>query len=148
MNPEHLAAVHRRYQQVPSYQYYGITVLELTEGSAQVTMAWQSWFANSNGFMHGGVLATLIDSVIGIAARTVTSRITTTVECKVNFIRPVREQDLRANAEIMHKGNSLLVGRGDVFDSQGRLIATGTATYAMLQEDDWEKYQMPAQEKD
>jgi uncharacterized protein (TIGR00369 family) len=87
---------------------------------------------NPMGCVHGGILATLLDSVMSAAVHTSlpAGRGYLTLEIKVNFVRPVFE----ATGEIVAEGNVVSCGRqiataeGRITDSRGILHATGTAT--------------------
>jgi uncharacterized protein (TIGR00369 family) len=51
-----------------------------------------------------------------------------TIELKVNFIRPAKAGRLEADGRIVHKGRSVAFLQGEIRDSEGRLLATATAT--------------------
>jgi acyl-CoA thioesterase len=88
---------------------------------------------NILGGLHGGVTATLIDAAIGIAVfGHYGGRRATTVELKVNYHRPVTHGVVRARARIVKPGKTLVFGTAEVTDSEGRLVASGSATYMML----------------
>ena len=56
----------------------------------------------------------------------------TTVELKVNFVRPALGKELVAEGNILHKGRRLVVGEMAVRDQGGKLVATGLGTCAIL----------------
>lgn len=86
------------------------------------------------GVAHGGVAASLIDSVVGLALCTMLRgrELITTVELKVNFIAPAKLGLLRARGKILHKGKRIAVGEAEVRDRKGLLIAKGLLTYMIL----------------
>ena len=86
------------------------------------------------GVAHGGVAASLIDSVVGLAVCTMLDRqeLITTVEMKVNFIAPAKLGLLTATGKIIHKGKRIAVGDAEVRDSKKRLVAKGLVTYIIL----------------
>jgi uncharacterized protein (TIGR00369 family) len=93
-------------------------------------------FANPLGTVHGGIAATLLDSVMGCAVHTtlpagVSYR---TLEIKVNYIRAasVNGQSLSAIGTIVHSGRRTATAEGKVLDEHGRLIAHGTTTCIIL----------------
>lgn len=88
---------------------------------------------NFSGFVHGGVLATLIDASIGSAVRsTLDNQSSATVDLNVKYIRPGKGNTLIAKASLSHKGRTLAVGTSEIFDENNRLIAIGTATFMIL----------------
>ncbi|MDT3416994.1 MULTISPECIES: PaaI family thioesterase [Brevibacillus] len=89
---------------------------------------------NSLGVVHGGILATLIDSAMGslINRSLPPDRYAVTTELKTNYLRPGKGQRLRAEASFLHRGQTLVVMQGSVYDEQDRLIAHGTGTFIVL----------------
>lgn len=89
---------------------------------------------NLLGTLHGGVTATLIDAAAGVAIIShLGGRPATTVELKVNYLRPATHGKVRARSRIVKLGKTLSFATVDVKDSHGRLIATGSATYMALE---------------
>lgn len=88
---------------------------------------------NVLGTLHGGVTATLVDAAAGVAILgRLGGRPATTVELKVNYLRPVSEGKVHARARIVKMGKTLAFATVDVKDNHGRLIAAGSATYMLL----------------
>jgi uncharacterized protein (TIGR00369 family) len=88
---------------------------------------------NILGTLHGGATASLIDAAIGVAIiRQLGGRPATTVELKLNYLRPAAEGKVRARAKVVKIGKTLAVGTAEVHDLHGHLIAMGSATYVVL----------------
>lgn len=89
-----------------------------------------------NGFdtLHGGAIATLVDAVagVGIFGHFGGQRKLTTVELKVNYLRPASEGKVRARTRFLKVGKTLVVSACDITDTHGHLIATGLITYMLL----------------
>src|SRR5262249_57706259 len=87
------------------------------------------------GILHGGVTATLLDTVLGMASGTTApeDHYVVTVQLNVNFIRPVWEgESLVATGEVIHFGRQTAVARGEVRTSGGVLAASGSGTFMYL----------------
>ena len=69
---------------------------------------------NSAGVVHGGVTATMADVAVGMAvARALGgTRAATTVELKVNFLRPVSGRKILARSHLLRVGSTLATGKG------------------------------------
>ncbi|WP_405194274.1 PaaI family thioesterase [Streptomyces anulatus] len=93
-------------------------------------------FANPLGTVHGGIAATLLDSVMGCAVHTTLPAGAgyTTLELKVNYIRTARTdgQKLTAEGTVIHAGRRVATAEGKVLDEQGKLIAHATTTCMIL----------------
>ncbi|WP_082393113.1 PaaI family thioesterase [Nocardia arizonensis] len=86
--------------------------------------------------VHGGVLATLMDTAMGSAVftRLGDGIAYTTLELKLNFIRSVTLDGSRltCDAEVVHLGRRTATAEGKVVDANGKLIAHGTTTILVL----------------
>lgn len=89
---------------------------------------------NILGTLHGGATAALIDAAVGVAiiGHHGGERMTTTVEMKVNYLRPVTSGKVRARARFVKLGKTLVVTSCEVKDTHGHLIATALVTYMLL----------------
>jgi uncharacterized protein (TIGR00369 family) len=87
---------------------------------------------NPMGSVHGGYVATLLDSALGCAVHSTlpAGRAFTTLELKVNMIRALtpRTGPVRAEGKVVHVGRQTGVAEGRVIDSAGRLLAWGSTT--------------------
>lgn len=83
---------------------------------------------------HGAVMAGFMDCVLGLAALSLAvteGNLTSTVEFKLNFIRPVHLGDeLIGHGRVEHKGKSLLISTGEVrLKKTGELVSKGQGTF-------------------
>lgn len=86
------------------------------------------------GILHGGVMASLVESVCSMAtARAVfpENRVAMGQNISVNFLRPVSAGGIEVRAEAMHRGRMTWVWRADVLDSDGRTCAVAQMTIAV-----------------
>ena len=91
-------------------------------------------FLNSNGVLHGGVIASIADEAAWHAMIHAYKgeRPATTTELKVNYLRPIAGRKMRARAYALRAGKTLFVARVDLFDGQKKLSAVGLVTYMLL----------------
>jgi uncharacterized protein (TIGR00369 family) len=89
---------------------------------------------NSNGVLHGGVVASIADEAAWHAMLHAygCERPATTTELKVNYLRPLAGQKVIARAYTLRAGKTLHVSRVDLFDTQKRLAAVAVVTYMLL----------------
>lgn len=110
----------------------GMAFTEIEEGRVVMRLTPAEYHYNPIGTMHGGILATLLDSVLGCAIHSTlpAGRAYTTLEIKVNYIRAVtaRSGELAAEGKTVHAGRRSGVAEGRVTDAQGRLCATASTT--------------------
>ena len=90
--------------------------------------------ANPMGTIHGGILASLADSAMGMAYASTLGEDEsfTTLELKINFLRPVWSGRLTAAGRLIHGGQTVGLLECTVMDDRGRLIAQATSTCLTL----------------
>ena len=90
--------------------------------------------ANPMGTVHGGILCDVADAALGCAfASTLDDGETfTTLELKINFLRPVWAGLLTATGWVVQRGRTVGMTECDVTDAEGRLIAKATSTCMAL----------------
>lgn len=114
-------------------------VLEMVDaGEAQMTLEVESHHLQQNGFLHGGVTATICDVVTGIAAYTAVdeSKNVVTADLKVSYLNPSTSRLIRAKGRVKKAGKFLVYCEGDVFDvfenGTEKLIASCTSIMAAV----------------
>lgn len=116
------------------HELLALRLVEEHEDGVTVELPLRDEFSNSDGYLHGGVTAALIDGALGVAVqrRYRGERRGTTTEMKVNYLRPARQGVLTARARIIKAGRTLVVGEVNVFDQDRRHIAVGLLTYMLV----------------
>jgi len=89
---------------------------------------------NPMGTLHGGVLCAIADSAMGIAQMTALQEgeTFTTLEMKINFLRPVWTATLRAVGKVVKAGRTVSLVECDVLDEKDRLVARASSTCMTL----------------
>jgi uncharacterized protein (TIGR00369 family) len=90
--------------------------------------------ANPMGTVHGGILCDLADAAMGMCffAGLQPGESFTTLELKINFLRPVWKARLRAEAHAVQRGRTVGLVQCDVVDADTRLVARATSTLLVL----------------
>ena len=111
----------------------GIRILRAENGEAELRMAMQEQMLNLHGRMHGGALYSLIDTALGQASHSLFGGEagSMTLECKVNYMRPVSEGELTCHAKVLHDGTRTQVIEAEALQ-EGKLVAKAVATFAKL----------------
>ncbi len=121
----------------PIAQLIGLRVISVQPGESHLELDAGPQHFNPMGTLHGGVLCDLADLAMGAAyASTLGSGETfTTLELKINFLRPVWKERLFAKGKIVNRGGTIGMVECDITDSQGRLVAKATSTCMTLQKE-------------
>lgn len=129
--------------EVPFLETLGARLVEFTDQQAVVELKAQSQLLNSFEVLHGGVVMTLLDVAMAMAARPLDQDLSTlasaehpggniTVEMKTSFLGPATG-DLRAIGTCLRRGGSLSFCEAELIDSRGRLCAKASGTFKFWQ---------------
>ncbi len=126
---------HELSRQSPFLATLGITVVARSEGQATIRLCVDSRHLRSRGIAHGGVIATLLDTAMGIAVsgQTPEGKFPVTAQLDTRFIRPAWDgEDVLATGEVCHQGSTTAVTRGEVRTADGVLVASGAGTFVFV----------------
>ena len=115
------------------YQLLGMEIMELKPGYSKLRVRFRKELTHAGGVGHGGVMASIADSCIACAlfGMVEDSRQLgfSTIEMKLNYLRPFKEGEMIAEGRIIKKGGTIAVGEMDVHDGKGAFYGKGIATY-------------------
>jgi uncharacterized protein (TIGR00369 family) len=103
------------------------------DGSARMRFDALDEHLNPAGTLHGGVLATLVDTAMGLAVRSATGEgdVPATSQLTVTYLRPGTPGELEVTAKVRTKGEHLTVCEAEV-EQDGRALVHAVATFAIL----------------
>ena len=112
-------------QEIPFNALVGLRLVRLHKDGVTIACTLRPELMNGSGVLHGGVTATLADVAVGMAlARHLgRPRAATTVEMKINYLRPVPHGKITARSHLVKVGARLCCGRVEIFDAQKRAVA-------------------------
>jgi uncharacterized protein (TIGR00369 family) len=121
-----------RFPAPPIAKVLGFTVEEVELGRVVFGYTPVADHYNPLGTVHGGVAATLLDSVMGCSVHTTLKAGTayTTVEIKVNYVRAMTDKTgpVRVEGKVINVGSRIATAEGRLYDGAGKLLAHGTTT--------------------
>lgn len=125
-----------RLQGSEFYRWAGIELTDAAPGRAEVSFDAGPHHVNLQGLVHGGVLATLADTAMGLAVRTQLGpgRRHVTVNLSVEFLTPGRAGRIVARGRTVKIGRQLGFAEADVLDARGRLLARARSTLSVTLE--------------
>jgi uncharacterized protein (TIGR00369 family) len=110
----------------------GYDVVEAESGRVAITLTPTGAHLNPSGTVHGGLTATLLDSCMGLAVRSMLDKGmgSTTLEFKISLVRAITLEtgEIRAEGKVLNCGRRVGTAEGRVTDTKGRLLAHGTTT--------------------
>ncbi|HET9531308.1 MAG TPA: PaaI family thioesterase [Blastocatellia bacterium] len=134
ITPEREKAIREKFEINHFPRMLGIEIDTLEPGRARLSVEVRRDLLQLAGVMHGGAIASLIDTAVAFAIVTVSEPQDrfTTVEMKVNYLSAIREGRAVAEARLLRDGRRIVVADCDVFDHKGKLAAKGLLTYIRL----------------
>jgi uncharacterized protein (TIGR00369 family) len=121
----------------PAARLVGYRIVSVDTGRVISELKPFEYHYNPFSTVHGGLLSTLLDTAMTAAVMTLlpAGKACSTLEFKVNFIRPVssRTGTIRAKANILHAGKQVATAKGCVLDSDEKLYAHATSTCLIIE---------------
>lgn len=121
-------------EDAPVAKLLGMELSGVGSGAATYLLRVDERFHNPMGSLHGGVLGDLADLSMGVAvASTLEGDETfTTLEFKINFLRPFFQGVLRANGRVTFRGKTIAYTDCEIASDKGKLVARATGTHMVL----------------
>jgi uncharacterized protein (TIGR00369 family) len=126
--------VKARVNAFPFVKMMGMKLLSCSGGKSVMRCRVRQALKNSGGTLHGGVMGVLVDMSVATALRSalpLTSRMTT-VEYKVNLLKPVAGGVITAHGSVIRLGKTIAVGSTEIRNEEGEPVAFGSATFYIL----------------
>ena len=114
----------------------GMSISEVSEGRVVFALEPAEYHYNPLGTVHGGIVATLLDSALGCSVHSMLAAGSwyTTLEIKVNYLRPLTSKTgtVYCEGKVVHMGGRIATAEGRLTDASGTLYAHVTTTCILL----------------
>jgi uncharacterized protein (TIGR00369 family) len=136
-DPEFEARVRSSFDLQRLMKTLNAKLTKVIPGQVHIELPFQHELTQQNGFIHAGIITSIVDSACGYAAYSLMDRASgvLTVEYKVNLVSPAVGDCFEAVGRVKKAGRTLTVCDGDVFahtDGDKKLVATMLATMMRL----------------
>lgn len=134
INPAYVSALKETVRTSPYPQHMRMTLDHIEADKADIMVNIGECHLQPFGIVHGGVLATMIDTATFWAAflRLPEEAGLVNVDLKLNYLAPVVDGRLLAKGVCMRPGRSISYSEAKVYDEKDRLVAHGTSTLTAL----------------
>jgi uncharacterized protein (TIGR00369 family) len=134
LDARHIGDLEQRIRTSPFHQWMGMELVSVGDGLSEMAMDLRPQHFNPQGIVHGGIVAALADTAIGLALRSklrpgLTHR---TAQLNVHFLTKGEGNRLVAKGRAVHLGQRMGYGEGEVLDGEGRVLARASATFIVL----------------
>jgi uncharacterized protein (TIGR00369 family) len=112
----------------------GFDLISVKPGEAVIEFQATEAHANPMGTLHGGILCDIADAAMGIAysANLEGGESFTTLELKINFLKPIWKARLLATGRVVKPGRTVGLVECEITDEKGNLVARATSTCMTL----------------
>jgi uncharacterized protein (TIGR00369 family) len=119
----------------------GAALTRVDSGAVEITLPYRADLTQQHGFIHAGIVATILDSACGYAAFSLMPAdvAVLTVEYKINLLRPAKGNRLVARARVVRSGKTLTVCTADAMAQTGGMediVATMLTTIMAVPQND------------
>lgn len=121
-------------QAVPFLKLLGIEVESVSPGVATLVVHVREELMRNDNIVHGGVMASLIDSAFAFAIIPILGEgeRTVTVDLTIHYLRPVSNGTAKAVARVVRAGRRVITVSAELFDENDKLAATALSTYLRI----------------
>jgi uncharacterized protein (TIGR00369 family) len=129
-----MARLREIFEGVHYARFLGMRFVGASRGEATVAIELREELTRHEGLMHGGALASLLDtaSAFAVLSTLAEGERTVTVDLTIHYLRPVLAGEVTARARVLRKGRRIATLTIEATDSAGALAATAITTYAVL----------------
>ncbi len=129
------------FRDFPFFKLMGIELVDVEPGRAKLSASWRADLAQPAGIMHGGVIATLVDTTIAqsmlLTPRCMEAHargaMIVSVDLRIKYLRPVSEGTIICEAITPRVGRTITHSTAIVTDSAGKEVATGDSIYMIVE---------------
>lgn len=117
------------YWPIPIPKWLRMELVEVTEGAATVKTVVQPEWLNPLGIMHGGILVTLMDEMMGLCGYTLNNpQGYATINLTADFLKSAKQGDtIIAKGKVIKKGMQIIHAESTIENTKGEIIAKSTS---------------------
>ncbi len=132
-DPDAIAKMKAGFDAQGAMKTLGAVVQDVSPGRVVLSMPFRADLTQHHGFIHAGIITTVLDSACGFAAFTLmdAGSEVLTAEFKSSFLEPARGSSFRFEGDVIKSGRTLTFTQGKAFaleEGRDTLISTMTAT--------------------
>lgn len=129
LDPDYFEVMCEGFEKSPFSKALNIQIIYLGKGAAGIKMIPEPKYSTRGQRVHGGIIATLADTAMGLASTT-SGSFCRTVDINLNYLAPVYEgAEMTAEGYVIQAGKTITVVESSLFNNEGKLIAKGRGTF-------------------
>jgi len=128
----HLDSIQKDFKTSPFWDFIGLQLKELKKGYVELYLPYNPNFRNVRDSVHGGIYASVLDTSMGMAGRTLGSDEVMTIQMNIQFLKPIVEGGIYSEASVISESRSTALIEGRLFDEDKNLIAHSVGTFRVV----------------
>jgi uncharacterized protein (TIGR00369 family) len=124
----------------PFFRLMGFELVDVEPGHARLAMSWREDLCQPAGIMHGGAIASLVDTAIansilltpGYMEAKSEGKLIVSVDLRIKYLRPVSAGKIFCDARVTRPGRQIIHTAATVADGEGKEVATGDSIYMIV----------------
>ncbi|MEC5423255.1 PaaI family thioesterase [Virgibacillus sp. C22-A2] len=130
-----LDEVSRTFEESEFWKFLGLELDDIKVGCAKLKLPIRPSFINVKETVHGGIYASLLDTTMGMAARSLGYDEVATLQLNIQYVKSVNSGTIKSEARILNQSRSTALVEGKLYDEQNNLIAHCTGNFRMVKTD-------------
>ncbi len=131
------SAICTKFGEIPAHNTYGMSLTYVGHGLVGMQMIVGQEYTTVRERLHGGIVATLLDTVMGQSVVSLGKVGTVTLEMNLNYLSAVfLGTRLTAEGNAIHIGRSTVVSEASAYDNNGKLVAKSRGTFFVTNKPD------------
>jgi uncharacterized protein (TIGR00369 family) len=126
---EDLQKVKEDFENSSFWKFIGLQLKEMKEGYISLALPLQNDFINVRNSVHGGIYASILDTTMGMTARTAGFDEVATLHLNIQYLKSVVDGMVYSESAIIHQSRNTLLVEGKLMDETGELLAHCTGTF-------------------
>jgi uncharacterized protein (TIGR00369 family) len=131
MTAGHLQKVTADFKNSPFWNFIGLELKELEEGHVLLALPIQKAFMNVRNSVHGGIYASVLDTAMGMAGRTLGFDEVATLHLDIQYLKSVMDGTVYSEASIIHQNRTTVFIEGRLKNEAGELLGHCTGTFKL-----------------
>jgi len=135
IDPQDIPERFRRiFTENPFADHFELEVMSYGQGESVLRFPYKKIFTQYQGAVQGGIVAAYVDAAIAVATMSIIpeGKDMVTTDLHIQYLRPIVAGPIIARAQVVHRGNTLLLATATAEDEAGRVCARCTATYMVV----------------
>lgn len=127
--PIELKEVIEEYRKGSHWKHMNFEVQSINKGLVSLKLTNREEFNNIKGTIHGGIIAALLDTTMGMTARTILKGSPVTIQLNIQYVKPAINETLFSKSEIINISRQVCFLEGQIFNEADKMIAFATGTF-------------------